>query len=141
MELPKPQTVKELGDRLCIPFEDILLPCRFCERFLPYIDLLQFDFKVLQLIWTEEDLVFACCCTCAHASAQFEFARYYERSVTGREIEQVEQKRIGLIPVRCQFCLKLLDFLEKIDICYKRQQFHKVRGNWKGRCRLCGSIE
>ena len=56
MELPKPQTVKQLGERLCIPLEDILLPCRFCERFLPYIDLLQFDFKVLQLIWTPEDL-------------------------------------------------------------------------------------
>ncbi|AEM24663.1 transforming protein [Human papillomavirus 145] len=141
MELPKPQTVRELGDRLSIPIIDLLIPCRFCNRFLPYIDLLAFDYKTLQLIWTEEDFVFACCCSCAHASAQFEFTKFYEFSVIGKELEQVEHQHIGAIPVRCHYCLRLLDLLEKLEVCYTHQQFHKVRGNWKARCRHCGVIE
>lgn len=140
MARPKPLTVQQLADTLCIPVLDILIPCRFCTRFLSYIELLGFDYKGLQLIWTEEDFVFACCSSCAHATAQYEFTRFYEHSVNGREIEIVEQKGIGEVVVRCQYCLKRLDLIEKLDVCCKHQQFHRVRGNWKGVCRHCGSI-
>lgn len=140
MARPKPQSVQQLADTLCIPLVDILLPCRFCHRFLAYIELIAFDRKCLQLIWTEEDLVYACCTSCAFATAQFEFGSFYEYSVSGREIEEIEQKPIGEIVIRCKFCLKLLDLIEKLETCYKQQQFHKVRRNWKGLCRHCGSI-
>lgn len=141
MDRPKPYSVRELADTLCIPLVDILLPCRFCQRFLTYIELVNFDRKCLQLIWTDEDFVFACCSSCAFASAQFEFSNFYEQSVCGWEIELVEHKAVGDITIRCKFCLRKLDLLEKLDICYRQQQFHKVRRNWKGLCRHCGSIE
>ena len=141
MDRPKPFSVQQLADTLCIPLVDILLPCRFCQRFLTYIELVSFDRKGLQLIWTQEDFVFACCSSCAFATAQFEFSNFYEQSVCGWEIEIVEQKPVGDIIIRCKFCLKKLDLIEKLDICYKEEQFHKVRRNWKGLCRHCGSIE
>nr|QCQ84420.1 E6 [Human papillomavirus 38] len=141
MELPKPQTVQQLSDKLTVPVEDLLLPCRFCNSFLTYIELREFDYKGLQLIWTREDFVFACCSSCAYASAQYECQQFYELTVFGREIEQVEQQTIGLIVIRCQYCLKCLDLIEKLDICCSHQAFHKVRGNWKGRCRHCKAIE
>lgn len=140
MARPKPQSVQELANTLCIPLVDILLPCRFCNRFLAYIELVAFDLKGLQLIWTDEDFVFACCTSCAYATAQYEFQQFYEQSVSARELEELEQKPIGQITIRCKFCLKKLDLVEKLDTCYRHQQFHKVRRNWKGLCRHCGSI-
>lgn len=141
MATSKPNTVRLLADTLAIPLVDVLLPCKFCGRFLTYVELVSFDYKGLQLIWTPEDFVFASCASCLYATAQYEFMKFYESCVTGKNIEEVEQKSIGNIPIRCRFCLKLLDLLEKLDSCYKHQQFYKVRGNWKGLCRLCGSLE
>lgn len=141
MDRPKPRTVKELADTLAIPVIDLLLPCNFCNRFLSYFELLSFDYKYLQLIWTVEDLVYAICSSCAFASAQHEFMKYFEYSVVGKQIETVANQPIGNITVRCQYCLKKLDLVEKLGVCYKQQYFHRVRDNWKGLCRLCGSVE
>ena len=133
MALQRPLTVQQLSDKLTVPVVDLLLPCNFCNRFLTYLELRQFDYKNLQLIWTEEDL--------AYASAQFEFQQFYQVTVYGREIEQEEQRPVGQIFIRCQYCLKSLDLLEKLDICCSNQPFHKVRDHWKGRCRHCKAIE
>lgn len=141
MDPPRPLTVQQLSDKLTVPVVDLLLPCRFCSRFLTYLELREFDYKNLQLIWTEEDFVFACCSGCAYASAQFEIQQFYQLTVYGREIEQEEQRPIGQICIRCQYCLKSLDLIEKLDICCFNQPFHKVRNHWKGRCRHCKEIE
>ena len=141
MDSPRPLTVQQLSDKLTVPVVDLLLPCRFCSRFLTYLELREFDYKNLQLIWTEEDFVFACCSGCAYASAQFEIQQFYQLTVYGREIEQEEQRPIGQICIRCQYCLKSLDLIEKLDICCFNQPFHKVRNHWKGRCRHCKEIE
>ena len=138
--MERPRTVQVLSQNLGIPIEDLLIPCKFCDRFLAYIELLQFDYKQLQLIWIDE-LVYACCSSCAHASAAFEYKNYLEGTVQGRQIEEVTQRSIGFITIRCIYCLKFLDLLEKLDNCARHQQFYKVRGNWKGLCRHCGSIE
>nr|ARA71349.1 transforming protein E6 [Human papillomavirus 23] len=141
MDSRRPLTVQQLSDKLTVPVVDLLLPCRFCSRFLTYLELREFDYKNLQLIWTEEDFVFACCSGCAYASAQFEIQQFYQLTVYGREIEQEEQRPIGQICIRCQYCLKSLDLIEKLDICCFNQPFHKVRNHWKGRCRHCKEIE
>lgn len=141
MDSTRPLTVQQLSDKLTVPVVDLLLPCRFCSRFLTYLELREFDYKHLQLIWTEEDFVFACCSGCAYASAQFEIQQFYQLTVYGREIEQEEQRPIGQICIRCQYCLKSLDLIEKLDICSFHQPFHKVRNHWKGRCRHCKEIE
>ena len=78
MDSPRPLTVQQLSDKLTVPVVDLLLPCRFCSRFLTYLELREFDYKNLQLIWTEEDFVFACCSGCAYASAQFEIQQFYQ---------------------------------------------------------------
>lgn len=138
--MDRPRTILQLTQHLNIPVEDLLVPCKFCKRFLTLIELLQFDYKNLQLIW-HEDLVYGCCCSCAYASAAFEFKNHFEFQVVGKQIEEITQQSIGFINIRCVFCLKNLDLLEKLDNCARHQQFFKVRGNWKGLCRHCGAIE
>ncbi|CAA52482.1 early protein [Human papillomavirus 9] len=141
MDRPKPRTVKELADTLVIPLIDLLIPCKFCNRFLSYFELLNFDHKCLQLIWTEEDLVYGLCSSCAYASAQLEFTHFFQFAVVGKDIETVEGTAIGNICIRCRYCFKLLDLVEKLATCYKFEQFYKVRNSWKGLCRHCGSVE
>ena len=131
-----PQSVTELANLLQIPLEDILIPCNFCNSFLTFLELCEFDAKFLTLIW-KDNLVFGCCRVCCTASAFYEFQLFYEQTVIGRQIEVVEQKSIFDISVRCHHCLRLLNQIEKLDICGRQQPFHKVRHNWKGLCKLC----
>lgn len=131
-----PQSVAGLASLLDIPVEDVLLPCNFCGKFLTFLELQEFDAKILTLIW-KEHLVYACCRCCCTASGFFEFQHFYEQSVLGRDIETVANKTIFEIVVRCHQCLRLLDQIDKLDICGRRQHFHKVRGGWRGRCRFC----
>ena len=131
-----PQSVAQLARLLDIPVEDLLIPCNFCGNFLTFLELHEFDHKILTLIW-KDHLVFACCRCCCTASGYFEFQHFYEQSVIGRDIETVEQKTIFEVIVRCHQCLRLLDQIDKLDICGRRQYFHKVRGGWRGRCRFC----
>ncbi|AEA35073.1 early protein E6 [Human papillomavirus 152] len=131
-----PQSVAGLASLLDIPVEDLLIPCNFCGTFLTFLELQEFDAKVLTLIW-KEHLVYACCRCCCTASGFFEFQHFYEQSVLGRDIETVANATIFQIVVRCHQCLRLLDQIDKLDICGRRQHFHKVRGGWRGRCRFC----
>jgi hypothetical protein len=131
-----PESVAGLAVLLDIPIEDLLIPCNFCGNFLSFLELNEFDAKNLTLIW-KEHLVFACCRCCCTASGFFEFQNFYEGSVIGRDIETVEHKSIFDITVRCHQCLRLLDLIDKLDICGRSQHFHKVRGAWRGRCKYC----
>ncbi|ANG09005.1 E6 [Human papillomavirus type 195] len=131
-----PMSIADLARLLDIPVVDLLVPCNFCFNFLTYFELCDFDNKLLTLIW-KDDKVFGCCRRCSIASGFFEFQQFYQGSVIGRDIEAVEQKSIFDICVRCHHCLRLLDSIEKLDICGRQQPFHKVRDNWKGLCKFC----
>lgn len=131
-----PMSIADLARLLDIPVVDLLVPCNFCFNFLTYFELCDFDSKLLTLIW-KDDKVFGCCRRCSIASGFFEFQQFYQGSVIGRDIEAVEQKSIFDICVRCHHCLRLLDSIEKLDICGRQQPFHKVRDSWKGLCKFC----
>lgn len=131
-----PSTIKELAEALGIPLQDCLVPCNFCGNFLDFLELCEFDKKRLCLIW-KNYVVTACCRCCCVATATFEFNEYYEQTVLGRDIELATGRSIFEIDVRCQNCLSFLDIIEKLDCCGRGRPFHKVRGGWKGVCRLC----
>lgn len=133
------KTVQDLRNHLGIPTEDVLLACNFCKRFLTFVELLDFDTKTLNLIW-KEGHAYGCCHSCAKAVAKIEFDYFYEKTVVGREIETECRSLLCCIVVRCQFCLRLLDLLEKLNICGYQENFYKVRGGWKGVCRYCREI-
>lgn len=133
------KTVQQLRSHLGIPTEDLLLACNFCKKFLTFEELLGFDSKTLNLIW-KEGYAYACCFNCARTVAKVEFEYFYEKTVKGREIESHSGSLLCCIIVRCQFCLRLLDYLEKLNICGYQENFYLVRGGWKGICRYCREI-
>ena len=136
LEPPLPATIFGLANLLEIPLDDCLVPCNFCGNFLTHLEVCEFDEKKLNLIW-KGHCVFACCRVCCTATATYEFNEFYESTVEGREIESVTGKSIFDVDVRCYTCMKFLDSIEKLDICGRKLPFHKVRGSWKGICRLC----
>lgn len=138
--MARPGRVVELSGYLQIPVGDLLLPCNFCGKFLTFAELLEFDYKNLRLIW-KDALVFGCCTVCAFATAIYELRTFHQETVTGYEIEGRAQAPLASVVVRCLFCLKQLDLLEKLDICARHQEFHRVRSHWKGLCRHCRTIE
>lgn len=138
--MARPGRIVDLTAQLQIPIGDILLPCNFCGKFLTFLELLEFDYKNLRLIW-KDNLAFGCCTVCAFTTAIYELRTYHQETVTGIELEGRAQAPIGDIIVRCLFCLKQLDLLEKLDICARQQHFHRVRNHWKGLCRHCRTIE
>lgn len=131
-----PMTIRELAELLDIPLEDCLLPCNFCGKFLDLLEVLDFEKKRLTLLWKDYSVA-ACCRCCCVATATFEFNEYYQQTVLGRDIELATGRSIFEIDVRCQSCLALLDIIEKLDGCGRGRPFHRVRGGWKGLCRLC----
>jgi hypothetical protein len=130
------KTVQDLRRHLGIPTEDVLLACNFCSNFLSFLELLEFDNKTLNLIW-KDGYAYGCCSRCAVAIAKLELEQFYEKSVIGREIEVDSGSLLCCVAVRCCYCLRFLDYLEKLYICSHNQQFYKVRGSWKGVCRHC----
>lgn len=133
----QPCTISEYAARLAIPLEDCLIPCRFCDCYLDYLDLIAFDVKVLRLIW-RDTFVYGCCGECSKKNAKAELNHFYERSVSLVELVAEENKPLKDIIVRCGFCLKLLSYLEKVHTSNSGQGlFHRVRNGWKGFCWCC----
>ncbi|ADQ39299.1 E6 [Macaca fascicularis papillomavirus 2] len=136
----RPLSATALAEELGIGIKDLQVPCNFCHSTLSGADVLAFDYKCLNLLW-KEGVAYAACSPCCAATAAYEVQVHYEFSVYGREIERITNTPLWNIIVRCWNCLKLLDLLEKNDICARRQQFHRVRGGWKGNCRHCREVE
>lgn len=138
--MAKPPSVQELRRQLDIPLEDILLLCNFCQAFLTFEELLQFDAKNLNLIW-KDNYAYACCCACAKQVAAIEATYFYEYSVQGKDaIERESGSLLCCLTVRCKCCLRHLDYLEKLAVCASGIPFDKVRGAWKAVCRFCTEI-
>ena len=133
------KTVQDLRRHLGIPTEDVLLACNFCSKFLSFLELLEFDNKTLNLIW-KDGYAYGCCSRCAVAIAKLELEQFYEKTVIGKEIESESGRLLCCVAVRCCYCLRFLDYLEKLYICSNNQQFYKVRGSWKGACRHCRQV-
>lgn len=135
-QLELPTTIRDLANLLGIPLVDCLLPCNFCGRFLDYLEVCEFDYKKLTLIWKDYS-VYACCRLCCSATATYEFNVFYQQTVLGRDIELATGLSIFQIDIRCHTCLSFLDIIEKLDCCGRGLPFHRVRNAWKGVCRQC----
>ncbi|ANZ90238.1 E6 protein [Bos taurus papillomavirus 17] len=130
-----PRSILEYASRIGIPLQDVVLPCKFCEKFLEFLDCVAFDCKGLNLIW-RDDLVYGACMRCCTRLAVAEFKFYYEYSVNVSNLIEQENKCLSDILVRCAFCLQSLSLTEKI-ISGSCSLIHKVRGNWRSICMYC----
>ncbi|ALP46945.1 E6 protein [Cervus elaphus papillomavirus 2] len=133
--MEQPRTIRAYAAFLKIPFEDCLVQCRFCNKFLDFLELCGFEDKRLQLIW-RDSFVYGICACCAKENACKELSEYYEFSLTLKDLLK-KRVHLGDLIVRCLRCLRLLSYLEKLDLLSERKPVHRVRGSWRGVCRFC----
>lgn len=117
-------------------FFELQLPCLFCKFYLTLQDLAGFFHKELCLVWRDE-ICYACCSPCLRLCAKYELENYSRCIVEGHCIENLLNVPLSNILVRCIFCLKKLDYAEKIDCCIKNLSFYLVRHHWRNCCRFC----
>lgn len=119
-----------------ISFFDVKLQCVFCKHFINLQELADFYSKHLSLIW-KGCLCFGSCNACLRLIAKFELENHFQCSVRGIFLEDLVNKKLKNIIVRCMVCYKLLDYMEKFDCCCRNLDFVLVRGHWRNICRLC----
>ncbi|CAA24314.1 E6 protein [Human papillomavirus type 1a] len=130
------RTVRQLSESLCIPYIDVLLPCNFCNYFLSNAEKLLFDHFDLHLVW-RDNLVFGCCQGCARTVSLLEFVLYYQESYEVPEIEEILDRPLLQIELRCVTCIKKLSVAEKLEVVSNGERVHRVRNRLKAKCSLC----
>lgn len=131
-----PTKLDEFCSTYGISFFDVRLRCVFCKHWINPIELADFHCKCLCLIWKEK-VCYAACCACLRLCAKCEVERFYQCNVSSEYIEDILNKPLSEIVIRCLQCLTKLDLIEKLEHKYLRQKFHLVRGYWRGECRNC----
>lgn len=119
-----------------ISFFDLKLPCIFCNFLVELQELADFYCKKLSLVYRNKKC-YACCRKCLRLSALFEKENYFQCTVPAAIVEDLVNQNLKDIAIRCMYCVKLLDYLEKLDIYYRGGVFYLVRSKWKGCCRNC----
>ncbi|AEO16195.1 E6 [Canis familiaris papillomavirus 8] len=132
------QGAASLAAHIKVPIEDLLLPCVFCGRFLDFHELTAFDYKQLQLTW-KGGFPRGCCIPCAKTVSEQECMLFTEVVLTSEEFAN-QVGGFASIFVRCRLCLKLLSLTEKVNAILHGEQFLRVRGRWRARCRCCINI-
>ena len=119
-----------------VSFFDVRLQCVFCKRFLCLQELADFHVKHLSLIW-KGCSCYSSCSNCLKLIARYEFENHCQCTVKSDLFEDVVNKKLKDVIVRCLYCYKLLDFIEKFDCCCRGLDFSLVRGHWRNCCRIC----
>lgn len=115
---------------------NVSLPCIFCNFICDLQDLASFFMKQLSIVW-RNGKPFVCCRKCALLSAKHEFERFCVCLTKAASLENLLQKPLRAIVIRCVYCYQLLDISEKLDCCASDESFALVRGTWRGPCRHC----
>lgn len=131
-----PTNIRELAQALQIPFSALQVPCIFCKNHLGRVDLQQFVYKSLSLVW-REGWPYGVCVKCLAMRCRVQVWRGYEASVDVTGLEKCLGERFGDQLIRCLVCLSPLTPLDKVDMVAKNRQFHKISGNFRGTCRSC----
>lgn len=132
----RPTSLEEYCRRFNISFFDLRVPCIFCLHPVNLQELAAFYLKRLSLIW-RADRCFACCELCLKLSAQYERENYFQCAVYTSVIEGLLNQELRNVIIRCMFCCRLLDTIEKFDSLYRDDVLCLVRGKWRGTCRHC----
>ena len=132
----RPTALDDFCRRFDISFFDLHLTCIFCSHTVDLQDLASFYLKKLSLI-CRGGCYYACCSECLRLSARFEQENYFQCSIKAVNLEEVAQRKIKEICIRCVCCLRLLDIVEKLDLLYSDQACYLIRGLWRGYCRNC----
>lgn len=117
-------------------FFDLRLKCIFCKFTVELPELAEFYSKGLSLVW-KDNICYACCKRCILLSARFELENYSYYSVLISQLSEAVHIPLKDIILRCQYCYRKLDFIEKIDCKARGERATLVRGHWRACCRHC----
>lgn len=132
----KPTQLDEYCRRFNLSFFDLKLKCVFCNFTIELTELAEFFCKKLSLIW-KDSVCFACCKRCILLSAKYELENYTVCSVDINKLSEVLHTPLKDIILRCIYCYKKLDTIEKIDCKARGEKAVLVRGHWRSPCRNC----
>lgn len=119
-----------------ISFFDLKLKCIFCNFTVPLDELAEFFCKQLSLVY-RNDCCYACCRRCILHSARHEVENHTTFILNFERLSEYVHAPLRDIVVRCVFCYRKLDHIEKIDCNARGEQALLVRGHWRARCRNC----
>nr|AYA93733.1 MAG: E6 protein [Human papillomavirus] len=132
----RPRSLEEYCRRYDISFFHLSVPCIFCFHHINLQELAAFYLKQLSLVW-RADQCFACCEACLKLSAKFERENYFQCAARTSVLEGLLKQDLKSIIIRCMYCCRLLDTIEKYDSLYRDDLLCLIRGKWRGTCRLC----
>ncbi|AUT11895.1 E6 [Leptonychotes weddellii papillomavirus 1] len=133
--MERPSSVKGLCALIHSPLIDLLLPCKFCHRYLTTLEKLRFDAAPFQLIWKEGN-VYGCCQTCIRHCGLIERNYFLQGKIDAFLFEEKLGKKVEELTLRCSFCLHTLTYWEKKENKFDSALF-LVRGKVRGTCDLC----
>lgn len=138
METTGPTRLDEFCKVFGIDFFDLQLSCIFCKFVCNLEDLAAFHKKNLSIVY-RYTVPFACCLKCLKHTALYERQRFSLCSVKPSVIDVLTGKSFFDLPIRCLFCLSLLDPIERKEACLRNDDVILVRGHWRCICRVCFS--
>lgn len=136
LKSPTPTTIADYCNVFGFTLQEVKIPCNFCRFYLTLQDLAAFDLKNFRLLW-KGAFCSGCCRSCMRATAAYEVRKHYQCTCSSFYLEDLLGKSLKQIPIRCLLCLALLDYAEKLEHLFVREDFVLVRCNWRGYCRNC----
>nr|WJJ59266.1 MAG: E6 protein [Hydrurga leptonyx papillomavirus 3] len=138
--MARPLTLTDLAASVGEPIERILIKCVFCSEPLTISDKVAFEVKVLSIVWCG-DRYFGVCVTCSRARSYLDVLWNRGPCLEAEGLEALLNKPLSNIAVRCQYCLALLSFLEKLICAIQKKPFLLVRTVWRNTCSECAHYD
>lgn len=113
----------------------VLVSCLFCNNILCPQDRLAFNFKDLKYV-LKKGTWYGSCSRCLRLCALFE-RKYYTCSCDCSLLSGLLGVPLTSVFIRCLYCLGRLSFIDKLRCVENGEQFHLIRGHWRGCCNLC----
>lgn len=119
-----------------VDLEDLRLICIYCTNELTTAEVLSFAWKELCIKWDHE-LPYGACAQCLRKAAKVRELRHWSHSSYGATVEEETKTPLAQLYIRCHMCLKPLSSQEKEYLVQTGDRFHKIAGQWTGRCCHC----
>nr|CAD1807782.1 putative transforming protein E6 [human papillomavirus 84] len=119
-----------------VEFDDLRLICIFCKEELTEGEVLAFALKELLIVW-RYNFPHGVCMKCLCREAKVRELRHWDYSSFGPTVEEETGLPLAQINIRCHACCKPLCYQEKEYMVELQLLFHKIAGQWTGKCCNC----
>ncbi|WBM83474.1 E6 protein [Alphapapillomavirus 11] len=132
----RPYKLPALCEEVNISIHEIQLDCVYCERRLYRCEVYDFIFRDLCVVYRKGKPL-GVCQPCLLFYSKVRQYRRYNQSVYGPTLENLTNKQLCNISIRCGKCQKPLCPLEKQRHVDENKRFHQIADQWTGRCTQC----